>query len=212
MIFGHYTEEALACAAALINTADGDDELLPDVAALDDFVERWGWTGRRDRSPAELHGVQALRAQLRRFWQLDERGVVELVNEMLRDAHALPQLVKHDHWDYHLHATSPEAPLATRIAVDIAMAVIDVVRAKELGRLRLCEYPGCSNVVVDLSRNRSKRFCDAGCGNRAAVAAYRARQAGKPEPADEPVHELRWLEGEQPAKPPRASGKPRRSS
>src|SRR4051794_5986825 len=104
MIFGHYTEEALACAAALINTADGDDELLPDVAALDDFIERWGWTGRCDRNAAELRGVQALRSQLRRFWQLDERGVVELVNEMLRDAHALPQLVKHDHWDYHLHA------------------------------------------------------------------------------------------------------------
>lgn len=212
MIFGHYTEEALACAAALINTADGDDDLLPDVAALDTFIERWGWTGRRDRNPAELRGVQALRAQLRRFWQLDERGVVDLVNEMLRDAHALPQLVKHDHWDYHLHATSPEAPLATRIAVDVAMAVIDVVRAKELSRLRLCEYPGCSNVVVDLSRNRSKRFCDAGCGNRAAVAAYRARQAGKPEPGDEPVHELPWLGADKPARPPRASGKPRRSS
>jgi predicted RNA-binding Zn ribbon-like protein len=32
-------------------------------------------------------------------------------------------------------------------------------------------------VVVDLSKNRSKRFCEAGCGNRAAVTAYRARRA-----------------------------------
>ena len=31
--------------------------------------------------------------------------------------------------------------------------------------------------VVDLSKNRSKRFCEAGCGNRAAVTAYRARRA-----------------------------------
>jgi predicted RNA-binding Zn ribbon-like protein len=30
-------------------------------------------------------------------------------------------------------------------------------------------------VVIDLSKNRSKRFCDGGCGNRAAVEAYRAR-------------------------------------
>jgi predicted RNA-binding Zn ribbon-like protein len=212
MIFGHYTEEGLACAAALINTADGDDELLPDMAALDEFVKVWGWTGQRERSPAELRAVQALRPRLRQFWQLDEHGVVALVNEVLRETHALPQLVKHDHWDYHLHATSPDAPLATRIAADIAMAVIDVVCAKELRRLRLCEYPGCTNVIIDLSRNRSKRFCDAGCGNRAAVAAYRARQAGKPEPGDEPVHQLRWLESAEPARPPRAPSKPRRSS
>jgi predicted RNA-binding Zn ribbon-like protein len=32
-------------------------------------------------------------------------------------------------------------------------------------------------VVVDLSRNKSKRFCATGnCGNRANVAAYRARK------------------------------------
>jgi hypothetical protein len=34
-------------------------------------------------------------------------------------------------------------------------------------------------VLVDLSRNRSRRFCDVnGCANRAHVAAYRARRAG----------------------------------
>jgi predicted RNA-binding Zn ribbon-like protein len=203
MIFGHYTEEALACAVALINTADGDDELLPDVPALDEFVKSWGWTGKRERNQAELQGVQALRPRLRRFWELDERGVVELVNEVLREARALPQLVKHDQWDYHLHATSQDAPLATRMAADVAMAIIDVVRAKELRRLRLCEYPGCRNVVVDLSRNRSKRFCEAGCGNRAAVAAYRARQSGKPEPAPEPPHPLHWLDAPTTAKLPR---------
>jgi predicted RNA-binding Zn ribbon-like protein len=211
MIFGHDTEEALACAAALINTADGDSELLPDLATLDDFVRTWGWTGKRERNLTELRAVQALRPQLRRFWQLDEDGVVELVNQVLCDARALPQLVKHDHWDYHLHATSPDAPLATRMAVDVAMAITDVVRAKELSRLRLCEYPGCCNVFVDLSKNRSKRFCDTGCGNRSAVAAYRARQAGKP-PVDEPVHPLRWLDAPKPpARPPRAPTKHRRS-
>ncbi|HEY6179624.1 MAG TPA: CGNR zinc finger domain-containing protein [Kofleriaceae bacterium] len=210
MIFGHYTEEALACAAALINTAAGDDERLPDVAALDEFVRTWQWTGKRERSVAELRGVQSLRPRLRRLWELDERGVVELVNELLREARALPQLVKHDHWDYHLHATSPDAPLAVRMAVDIAMAIIDVVRAKELSRLRLCEYPGCRHVVVDLSRNRSKRFCDAGCGNRAAVAAYRARQAGRPEPDAQPAHPLPWLDAPKPSAKDRRAPKPRR--
>ena len=32
------------------------------------------------------------------------RGGARSVNAMLREAGALPQLVKHDRWDYHLHA------------------------------------------------------------------------------------------------------------
>ena len=99
------------------------------------------------------------------------------VNELLRESRALPQLIRHGGQPYHLHATSRDAPLDTRMAVEAAMAFADVVRGGELSRLRICEYPGCGNVVVDLSRNRSKRFCEAGCGNRAAVSAYRARKA-----------------------------------
>ena len=47
---------------------------------------------------------------------------------------------------------------------------------------RLREAAGdddCDGIVLDLSRNRSKRFCSTTCGNRNAVAAYRARQAGE---------------------------------
>lgn len=177
MLFAHDTEVALAAAAALVNTVDGEDEHLPDVDALDEFVRFWGWTGDRVRDAAELREVHELRPRLRRVWEVDEARVVEIVNELLRSAKALPQLVKHDEWDYHLHATPPHAPLATRMAVEAAMALVDVVRAGQLGRLRICGYPGCENVLVDLSKNKSKRFCEAGCGNRAAVAAYRARKA-----------------------------------
>jgi predicted RNA-binding Zn ribbon-like protein len=177
LIFAHDTEVALAAAAALVNTADGAEEHLPDVAALDEFVRTWGWTGDRQRDDAELRAVRELRPRLRRLWEVDEEAVVEIINGLLRDANALPQLVRHDEWNYHLHATPPEAPLATRMAVEAAMAFVDVVRSDELTRLRICAFPTCENVVVDLSKNRSKRFCEAGCGNRAAVAAYRARRA-----------------------------------
>jgi len=177
MIFTHDTELALAGASALVNSLDGEQELLPDVASLDEFVRTWGWTGEVDHDSAELQAVRDLRPRLRRLWEFDERGIVQLVNELLREANALPQLVKHDGWDYHLHATPSQAPLATRMAVEAAMAFTDVVRGKELSRLRICAADDCDNVVVDLSKNRSKRFCEGGCGNRAAVAAYRARKA-----------------------------------
>jgi predicted RNA-binding Zn ribbon-like protein len=44
-------------------------------------------------------------------------------------------------------------------------------------RLSLCADDACNGVVLDLSRNRSRRFCSTSCGNRNAVAAYRARQS-----------------------------------
>jgi predicted RNA-binding Zn ribbon-like protein len=111
-----------------------------------------------------------------------------------------------------MHATPADAPLATRMAVDAAMAVLEVVRTKELSRLRICEFPGCRDVVVDLSKNRSKRYCEGSCGNRAAVAAYRARKAGS-DVAEPLIHELRWDAGTPRARAvpaARAAARPRR--
>jgi predicted RNA-binding Zn ribbon-like protein len=177
MVFTHDTDDALAAAVALVNTASRGQEALADVAALDRFFHTYGWTGRHERSEAELRSVRDLRPRLRPLWYEDEHGVVEIVNRLLREADALPQLVAHDGEPYHLHAISRDAPLATRMAVEAAMAFVDVVRSGELSRLHTCDFPDCDSVLVDLSRNRSKRFCDAGCGNRAAVNAYRARKA-----------------------------------
>jgi predicted RNA-binding Zn ribbon-like protein len=99
------------------------------------------------------------------------------VNELLRQGNALPQLVKHDDWEYHVHATSPEAPLADRMAVEAALAFTDVIRSKELDRLHTCAGDDCNDVLVDLSKNRSRRYCSSACGNRHNVSAFRARQA-----------------------------------
>ncbi|HEY2284156.1 MAG TPA: CGNR zinc finger domain-containing protein [Streptosporangiaceae bacterium] len=180
MIFAHDTEVALAAAADLVNTGRGDEDLLPDLAALDRFVEGEGFTGQRTRDRAELDAVRALRPLLARVWELAVDDAVILVNDLLREAGALPQLVKHDSWDYHLHATSPDAPLADRLAVEAAMAFTDVIRSGELERLRRCAADDCDNVHVDLSKNRSRRFCGTTCANRVNVAAYRSRQASRP--------------------------------
>lgn len=185
MIFAHDTTLALRGAAALVNTAatlPGDTDDLTTLAELEGFVREWEWTGSRRHDAAELAAIRALRPRLRALWTTDTDSAVELVNELLREAQALPQLVRHGQWSWHLHATPPEAPLATRMAVEAAMALVDVIRADELSRLTTCAGEDCENVVVDLSKNRSKRYCDAGCGNRANVAAYRERRAGRTGP------------------------------
>lgn len=179
MLFAHDTEVALAAAAGLVNTLQPDHDDLGDLPALDAFVEEWGWTGSRRRDADELAAVRALRPRLRALWQADVDGVAAEVNALLREAGALPQLVTHGStWCYHLHATSPDAPLADRMAVEAAMALADVVRTGALDRLTVCGAPGCEDVVVDLSKNRTRRYCSTACGNRVSAAAYRARRAG----------------------------------
>jgi predicted RNA-binding Zn ribbon-like protein len=177
LVFAHDTEVALLAAAALVNTNQADGDGLADLAQLDAFVEQWGWTGTRRHNRRELDEVRALRPRLRRLWEVDADAVVALVNQMLREAKALPQLVRHDSWDYHLHATAPDAPLADRMAVEAAMAFVDVVRQQELDRLRVCDADDCEDVLVDLSKNHSRRYCSTTCSNRVNVAAFRARKA-----------------------------------
>jgi predicted RNA-binding Zn ribbon-like protein len=177
MAFAHDTEVSLNATAALVNTAGGGAEELPDIAALDAFVTHWRWTGSRTRDQAELEAVRALRPRLAQLWEMTDDDAVGLVNELLREANALPQLVRHDGWEYHIHATSPDVPLADRMAVDAAMAMADVIRSGELSRLRYCAADDCDDVLVDLSKNRSRRFCGLTCANRVNVAAYRSRRS-----------------------------------
>jgi predicted RNA-binding Zn ribbon-like protein len=180
VLFAHDTEVALAAAAALVNTGRGDPDELADLAALDRFVRSWGWTGSRAHDRAELDAVRRLRPRLEQLWDASEDEAAALVNTLLREASALPQVVKHDGWDYHLHATPPDAPLADRMAVEAAMAIADVIRTKQLHRLRRCAADNCDAVHVDLSKNQSRRFCSTACANRTNVAAYRTRQARQP--------------------------------
>ena len=119
--------------------------------------------------------MRALRPVLRELLTADRDDAAELVNALLADAQALPQLRRHDGLDWHIHAVPSDAPLDRRVAVEVAMAMIDVIRADELSRLSVCTDDRCEGLVLDLSRNRSRRYCSTTCANRNAVAAYRAR-------------------------------------
>lgn len=175
MLFAYDTETNLAAAVVLANSAQ-DPDTLTSVAELDAFYAEYGYTGRHDRTRAELDQVRALRPRLRALLTADRDQAAELVNEILAENSALPRLVRHDELDWHIHAVSDEATLAARISVETAMAMLDIIRLDELSRLSVCADPDCDGVVLDLSRNRSRRFCSVACTNRAAAAAYRERK------------------------------------
>lgn len=179
MLFAHDTEVGLASAAALVNTLSGGEDLMPDRESFDAWLEDHPFTGDHLGTKAEVDSVRRLRPLLRGIWEAPDREhAVEIVNDILRRARALPYLTRHDGYDWHLHVTEPEASLADRIGAEAAMAFVDLIRADELDRLGICSAADCEDVLVDLSRNRSKRYCDTGnCGNRTNVYAYRARQS-----------------------------------
>ena len=174
MVFAYDSEMALQAAVELVNTAEEPDTLTA-VADLDAFHARWRYTGRHERTRAELDAVRELRPRLRELLNTDRDRAVELVNGLLAEVTLRPELVRHEEYDWHLHAVDYDDPLVERIKVETAMAVVDVIRADEMSRFGVCADDGCDGLVLDLSRNRSKRYCSTACANRNAVAAYRAR-------------------------------------
>jgi predicted RNA-binding Zn ribbon-like protein len=173
--FDHDTVASLQAAVALVNSAEQPDTMTTP-AQLDAFFAEHRYTGSRTHDAAELDAVRALRAPLRRLLTADRDAAVAIVNRILTEHRAVPQLVRHDGFDYHIHAVDPATPFAARIEVETALAMIDLIRADELSRLSVCADETCAGVVIDLSRNRSRRFCSVACGNRVAAAAYRARK------------------------------------
>jgi predicted RNA-binding Zn ribbon-like protein len=175
VLFAHDTVASLRAAVDLVNSGEEPDTLT-SVAELDAWYAEHAYTGRHDGDEAELAALRALRPVLRELLTAERDRAAELVNAMLADAGALPQLERHDGLDWHIHATPADAPLDRRVVVETAMAMVDVIRADEMSRLDTCAADDCDDVVLDLSRNRSRRYCSTTCGNREAVAAYRARQ------------------------------------
>jgi len=176
VLFADDTSDVLRAAVELVNSAE-DPDTLTEMAQLESFLRKHRYTGTRTHDAAELDAVRAMRAPLRRLLLVGDRdAAAQLVNETLAAHAVVPQLARHDGLDYHFHVMDPQSPLADRIAADTAMAMADLIRADELSRISVCADDGCDGVVLDLSRNRSRRYCSTVCGNRNAVAAYRARR------------------------------------
>ncbi|MDT3399949.1 CGNR zinc finger domain-containing protein [Streptomyces sp. B1866] len=180
MLISHDTRCALDAVVDLVNTApEGEDhDDLADVAALRDFVERNAISDVRRLDQSDLAAVRAVRGAFAEVFASDDtKSAADLLNAMVAEAGTTPRLTDHDGYDWHVHYFAPGASVAEHLAADGGMALAFLVVAGERERLRRCEAPDCRRAFVDLSRNRSRRYCDSRtCGNRLHVAAYRARR------------------------------------
>src|SRR6478735_10224425 len=106
MLFAHDVVASMQAAVALVNTAAPPDTLTTS-AQLEAFYAEHRYTGR---PPTDLGAVRALRAPLRELLTADRDTAVEIVNRMLAEHTAVPQLVRHDEEDYHVHAVGQDTP------------------------------------------------------------------------------------------------------
>lgn len=58
----------------------------------------------------------------------------------------------------------------------VLVAVMSVVADGSWGRLKICASSECAWAYFDASRNRSRAWCEWGCGNRIKTRNYRARR------------------------------------
>ncbi|HKA69089.1 MAG TPA: CGNR zinc finger domain-containing protein [Actinomycetes bacterium] len=180
MYLGHDTELAIAVLVDLINTGPetGDSERLPDLDALRVFTAAHHLSELGPLDEDDLAAVHEIRGRFRRLFETssDEQAVAEL-NALLGDSTATPRLTNHDGYDWHLHHFVPGASIRDHLAIEGGLALARVISEGARERLRVCEAPDCARVLLDVTKNNCRRYCDSRtCGNRLHVAAYRARQ------------------------------------
>ena len=180
MGFSSYDDCGVELAVDLVNSygvVSGKEELV-DEEALRGFLDERRVTRSGAVSRRDLREVRRLRSRLRDvFTAGDERVAVDVINDLLARSGALPQLVDHGEEPWHLHYHSSKGPLSAHLAAETAMALALMIRDYGYDRFQQCEHGTCRDVFIDVSRNRSRRYCSPKvCGNRASVAAYRDRQ------------------------------------
>ncbi|MEU5051163.1 CGNR zinc finger domain-containing protein [Streptomyces sp. NPDC021096] len=174
MLINHDTRCTLDAIVDLLNMD------LDALGALEGFVERHDISGIDTLGEPDLAAVRSIRDRIVQVFDATEtRQAAELLNALVAQAGTTPRLTDHDGYDWHVHYFAPGASLAEHLAADGGMALAFLLVEGERERLRRCEAPDCGRAFVDLSRNRSRRYCDGRtCGNRLHVAAYRARRRG----------------------------------
>lgn len=102
---------------------------------------------------------------------------LERLNDEL--ARALPHLriVPDEHgFDYRFEASDGALD---RPLWPVARSASELLATGDLGRVKRCTSDECDWLFVDLSKNRSRRWCDMrDCGNRAKARRYYRRQRG----------------------------------
>jgi predicted RNA-binding Zn ribbon-like protein len=188
MDFVRYAERA----AALVNADAGDADQL--VALLGDRA--WLHDAVTDKDSGALRRfVRELRPVFEASSAGDEQGVVDRLNSLLAKHPVTPYISGHggsgEDAEWHMHVSDRQSSVAELLVAESLMGLSTLVCDLGATRLGVCDASPCTNVFVDTSPNRSRRYCSDRCSSRANVAAYRARRRGEQAKPAQPAPETR---------------------
>ena len=178
MDFAHYNNSGAVFAEELINSKGSisGNEYLPTLEDWREFLGRYGVKGVSRLNAADVEEIKGYRERIRAVFFADEDGSIRLLNELLSEVAATPQISNHDGHPWHLHYSAEDAPISHRVASGAAMGLAVLIVEKGHDRLGVCASDDCLDVFVDTSKNKSKRYCNQTCCTKVNVAAHRARK------------------------------------
>ncbi len=169
---------AVAAVRDFVNTTDretGVDDLATP-AALARFLSDRGLVPRSARaSTAHLDTAQRLRAGLRSALELNHEGRRAALPELARSLGDQPVALT---WTSSGPVLTTTASGVSGGLARLAIAAHEAAVEGSWWRLKVCAWEECEWAYYDRSKNRSRSWCEYGCGNKVKTRAYRARQAG----------------------------------
>ncbi len=99
-----------------------------------------------------------------------------LLNEQMAAVSAYPRLTDHNGEGWHLHYRDTDDDLPVVLQSVFAVGTALHLTTRGVARLGRCAATPCTDVIVDVSRNGTQRYCSPRCGSRDAVRRHRARR------------------------------------
>lgn len=179
MVFAHYTEEHAAVAAEIVNTdpsvAVTDASVVADPDALALFLDGRGAL-RAAVDDADLARFSRLRERLVAvFTAKDEEETAARLNDALEEAGGRVQVVASGN-QWQVGFVPPDEGPIDELAATATLGLAALFAQSGRARFGRCSAPDCRDVYIDVSRNRSRRYCSDSCSSRTNVAAFRARK------------------------------------
>ncbi len=167
----------IAVVRDFVNTTDpelGTDDLSTPAELGRYLTERGLTTGGAEARAVDLDAALRLRAGLRRALELNHDGTQSALPELAEVLAGLPVTLT---WTPEGTAlTTTDASVRGGLA-RIAIAAHEAAAAGIWWRLKICAWDECEWAFYDHSKNRSRHWCEYGCGNKVKTRAYRARRA-----------------------------------
>ena len=168
--------EPIALVRDFVNTTDhelGTDDLTTPAGLVRHLAGK-GLVSRGVRATqADLDLARRLRSGLRRALELNHDGGTDPLPQLAAVLSELPVVLS---WTGSGVGLDTTASGVRRGLARIGLAANQATTEGLWWRLKICAFDECEWAFYDFSKNRSRAWCEYGCGNKLKTRAYRARR------------------------------------